>query len=163
MDVDPQADDQETNNQQNRDDGNGNSRDNARSQDQPADEASGAPDDTERTEDIKALELGNEDQYDVLDDSDGKDNDDDEITWSTTVLEHSDIPSGRLTVMLERPRERRFIGPRHDRPFLNLPLAAVSFQLANSEAELRDHLEAGPVHRVKLQLHYSNQGFKDQV
>jgi hypothetical protein len=119
-------------------------------QPQAEDNQEQADDIVDEKEDVQDAELGNEDKYNVLDNSDFDDNNE-EITWTATVLESTDItPSGRLTVMLERPRECNFVGPRKQHLFLDFPLDIINYRPSCSKTELQELLIGGPVYPIKL-------------
>jgi hypothetical protein len=113
------------------------------------------------------VELGNEDNVDVFDE-DFHDVHDEKGSnphcWLSRVVDFPEItPDGHILVILERRRQPDWQGRPQDRPFVNTPLPTVNFRNAESISELKDLLADGPVIRVRLNSHYSDQGFKDQV
>jgi RecA/RadA recombinase len=111
-------------------------------------------------------ELGNEDCVDVFNEDDLENESSDPNTWVGRIIDPMEItPAGNLTIMLERRRQPGFEGPRDQRPFVDTPLATINFRVAKTREALADMIASAsaPTVRVKLSMHYSKQGFKDQV
>ena len=108
-------------------------------------------------------ELGSEDGGDVYDDDDLAGNSD-PLTWLAKVIDPLDItPPGHLTMILERRLQPNFEGPRKERPYVDVPLPTVNIRVATDANHLAQMITQGPSINVKLSIHYSRQGLKDQV
>ena len=115
-------------------------------------------------EHLDTAELGNEDNIDVLDDDDPLQHAKDPLSWFATCVDPIPVtPSGHCTLLLERRRDPLFEGPRHLRPFVDIPLPTANIRAASTDAELDTMVADAQSVPVKVSMKYNNQSLKDQV
>lgn len=86
----------------------------------------------------------------------------DRNVWFATVIDTTEAtPMDCLTIILQRARETR--GPHRQGSLVDTPLPTVNFRAARSSEHLMQMIKHGPKTKVSISLHYSQQGFEDEL